>query len=78
MKPLIVALDVDTEKEALSLVKATMLGVVRAPSLFSNTFALAPSMIATQELVVPRSMPITFAMMFYPLLLAAFPAGSRG
>src|SRR5438034_184674 len=45
-----------------SLVKATMEGVVRSPSLFSITRGLPPSMMATHELVVPRSMPITFAM----------------
>jgi hypothetical protein len=45
-----------------SLVKATIDGVVRSPSLFSITRGLPPSMIATQELVVPRSMPMTFAM----------------
>ena len=41
-----------------SLVKATMDGVVRSPSLFSMTLGLPPSMIATQEFVVPRSIPI--------------------
>ena len=46
-----------------SLVKATIDGVVRSPSLFSMTLGLPPSMIATQELVVPRSMPINFAML---------------
>ena len=35
---------------------------MRAPSLFSITFAVLPSMTATQEFVVPRSMPMTFAM----------------
>src|SRR3981189_3004054 len=45
-----------------SSVKATMDGVVRPPSLFSMTLALFPSITATQELVVPRSMPIAFAM----------------
>src|SRR5512139_1178031 len=45
-----------------SLVKATIEGVVRSPSLFSITRGLPPSMIATQELVVPRSMPMTLAM----------------
>src|ERR1700704_5949147 len=44
---------------SLSLVNATMDGVVRSPSLFSMTRGLPLSMIATQELVVPRSMPIT-------------------
>src|SRR5258707_3667792 len=43
-------------------VKATIDGVVRAPSAFSITLALFPSITATQELVVPRSMPIAFAM----------------
>src|SRR3954453_11899575 len=37
-------------------------GVVRAPSAFSITLALLPSITATQEFVVPRSMPIAFAM----------------
>ncbi len=37
-------------------------GVVRSPSLFSITRGLPPSMIATQELVVPRSMPIILLM----------------
>jgi hypothetical protein len=37
-------------------------GVVRPPSEFSMTFGVDPSMIATQELVVPRSIPITFDM----------------
>src|ERR1700729_3865831 len=45
-----------------SLVKATIDGVVRPPSAFSITLALFPSITATQELVVPRSMPIAFAM----------------
>ncbi len=39
--------------------KATIDGVVRAPSEFSITLALLPSMMATQELVVPRSIPMT-------------------
>src|SRR5260370_39113953 len=45
-----------------SSVKATMDGVVRPPSAFSMTLALFPSITATQELVVPRSIPIAFAM----------------
>src|SRR5690349_2066404 len=47
-----------------SLLKATIEGVVRSPSLFSITRGLPPSMMATQEFVVPRSMPITFAMVY--------------
>ena len=43
-------------------VNATIDGVVRAPSAFSITFALLPSITATQELVVPRSMPIALVM----------------
>ena len=45
-----------------SLVKATIEGVVRPPSEFSMTLAFFPSMTATHELVVPRSMPITLAI----------------
>src|ERR1700691_356358 len=43
-------------------VKATIDGVVRAPSEFSMTFALLPSITATHEFVVPRSIPIALAM----------------
>src|SRR5579871_4889878 len=51
-----------------SSVNATIDGVVRAPSEFSITLGVEPSMTATHELVVPRSMPITFAILF-PLFL---------
>ncbi len=37
---------------------ATMDGVVRSPSEFSMTFGSLPSMTATHELVVPRSIPM--------------------
>ena len=53
-----------------SSVKATIEGVVRMPSAFSMTFGAVPSMTATQELVVPRSMPMTFAMVLNPLFAA--------
>src|SRR3954451_318520 len=53
-----------------SSVNATIEGVVRMPSAFSMTRALAPSITATQELVVPRSMPITFAIFVHPSLSA--------
>src|SRR5205823_6549818 len=43
-------------------VNATIDGVVRPPSVFSMTLALLPSITATQELVVPRSMPMTLLM----------------
>src|ERR1700709_1364886 len=49
-----------------SSVKATIEGVVRAPSAFSMTRGALPSIIATQELVVPRSIPMTLPMV-YPL-----------
>src|SRR4051812_1300851 len=52
-------------------VNATIDGVVRAPSEFSMTLVSPPSMTATQELVVPRSIPMTLAM----ILLFLFPAG---
>ncbi len=47
-----------------SSVNATIEGVVRAPSAFSITFGVLPSITATQEFVVPRSMPMTLPMTF--------------
>ena len=47
-----------------SLVNATTDGVVRAPSAFSMTLGLPPSITATQLLVVPKSMPMTLAIFF--------------
>ena len=44
------------------VIKAMIEGVVRAPSAFSITLGLLPSITATQLLVVPRSIPITLAM----------------
>src|SRR6476659_1679976 len=49
-------------------VTATIEGVVRAPSAFSITLALLPSMMPTHELVVPRSMPIALPMRGFLLL----------
>ena len=45
--------------------KATMEGVVRLPSLLGITTGSLPSMTATQELVVPKSIPIIFPILFY-------------
>ncbi len=45
-----------------SSVNATIEGVVRAPSEFSITLGVEPSITATQLLVVPRSMPMTLAI----------------
>jgi hypothetical protein len=42
------------------LFMATMEGVVRAPSALGMTTGSQPSITATHELVVPRSIPITF------------------
>src|SRR6058998_3242524 len=45
---------------------ATTEGVVRAPSLFSNTTGSPPSITAMQELVVPKSIPKTLAIVDNP------------
>src|SRR2546423_6792702 len=52
-----------------SLVNPTTDGVSRLPSWFAMTVGLPPSTTATTEFVVPRSIPITFAMIcpFSPL-----------
>ena len=42
-----------------SAAKATTEGVVLAPSAFSMTFGVLPSITATQEFVVPKSIPHT-------------------
>src|ERR1700761_8872840 len=44
------------------LVNATTEGVVRDPSELAMTVGLCPSITATTELVVPRSMPTTLAI----------------
>jgi hypothetical protein len=56
-----------------SSVYATTDGVVRVPSAFSMTFGLPPSMIATQEFVVPRSIPIIL-----PILVLRLPVARGG
>ena len=49
----------ETHYDVLDLpANATIDGVVRMPSAFSITFALPPSITATHEFVVPRSIPI--------------------
>src|SRR5437899_5190194 len=58
------------------LVKATTDGVVRAPSGFSITLALPPSITATQEKVVPRSIPMTLAIQHLRRRSGAAPAGA--
>src|SRR5882672_1313446 len=54
------------------LVNATTDGVMRPPSLLTITVGLSPSMVATAELVVPRSIPIAFAMTFYSFVPGSF------
>src|SRR3954465_2912231 len=52
-----------------SSLKATMEGVVRIPSAFSLPFGDFPSITATHEFVVPRSMPMTFPMVLISFFL---------
>jgi hypothetical protein len=44
--------------------KATTDGVVRLPSLLAITTGSLPSITATQELVVPKSIPIILDILF--------------
>jgi hypothetical protein len=48
------------------LVKATTEGVNRLPSSFIITFGSPPSITATTELVVPKSIPIALPMVLLP------------
>ena len=57
--------------------KATIDGVVRMPSAFSMTFGVFPSITATHEFVVPRSIPITFAISTTSLFLQTVRALKR-
>src|SRR5213080_2394750 len=52
-----------------SSLKATIEGVVRIPSAFSMTFEVLPSITATHEFVVPRSIPMTFPMVLISFFL---------
>src|SRR5438093_10674017 len=45
-------------------VNATTDGVVRFPSAFAMTTGSPPDMMATQEFVVPRSIPMSLPMVF--------------
>jgi len=62
---LVIAWRLATCPTSLSLLTdtATIYGVVRPPSVFVITLASPPSITATQELVVPRSIPIIFAIL---------------
>src|SRR5215813_13799090 len=59
-------------------VKPTMEGVVRAPSWFGMTCGAPPSITATHELVVPRSMPMTLPTLDLSALLRLSPGVWRG
>src|SRR4030081_2801289 len=52
-----------------SSLKATIDVVVRMPSAFSMSFDVLPSITATHELVVPRSIPMTFPMVLISFFL---------
>ena len=52
---------------------ATIEGVVLLPSLFAITTGSLPSSTATQELVVPKSIPIIFPIIFYYFNCYYFP-----
>jgi hypothetical protein len=47
-----------------------MEGVVLRPSLLAITTGSLPSMTATHELVVPKSIPIIFPMLFFECLVS--------
>ena len=55
-------------RRSLFLEKATMDGVVLPPSELGITTASPPSITATQEFVVPRSIPMTLDISIPPLL----------
>src|ERR1043165_860551 len=54
-----------TRRSPLS-VKPTTVGVVRPPSLLGTICTAPPSSTATQQLVVPKSIPITLPIAFHP------------
>src|SRR5829696_8935069 len=53
-----------TSRSPLS-VKPTTVGVVRPPSLFGTICTAPPSSTATQQLVVPKSIPIDFPIVSF-------------
>ena len=56
-----------TMRSPPSLVNATTEGVVLAPSAFAITTASPFSIVATQEFVVPKSIPITLFLAIFSL-----------
>ena len=53
-----------TDYTAAVILNDTTEGVVLLPSLLAITTGSPPSITATHELVVPKSIPITFPMIF--------------
>jgi hypothetical protein len=53
--------------------KATILGVVLRPSLLAITTGSLPSITATQEFVVPKSIPIIFPMTMFIYKIVILP-----
>src|SRR5918993_281354 len=60
------------------LVKATTLGMVRPPSADAMTVGSPPSITATTEFVVPRSMPMILPMSWWLLVRSSFGFGRGG
>jgi type III secretory pathway component EscS len=52
-------------------------GVVLRPSLFGITTGSLPSITATQELVVPKSIPITFLIFIIGLFVTNYFRGAK-
>ena len=62
----VIGIDLGTTNSCVAIMDGTQAkvlenteGVVLAPSAFSKTLACVPSIMATHELVVPKSIPIT-------------------
>ena len=64
------AIYLTTNSTTLGAINATADGVVRTPSALAITFASPPSMIATHEFVVPKSIPIILPIFIHSLLFA--------
>ena len=59
-----------------SLENATIDGVVLAPSAFAITTGSPFSIVATHEFVVPKSIPITFAILISSIQIIGIPPSS--
>ena len=67
----VIGIDLGTTNSCVSIMEGTQAkvlenteGVVLVPSAFSKTLACDPSMMATHEFVVPKSIPITLLIIF--------------